>query len=70
MPRDSVSPAEEGQLWKVEDFAWWASIDPHDAYRQISLGRVPGVIRFGRSIRIDPQVAIPALRGEQSEVTS
>jgi hypothetical protein len=64
VPRVSVSPVTDRRLWTVDDFGRWANIDPHDVYRQIALGRVPGVVRFGRSIRIDPEVAIPALRGE------
>jgi hypothetical protein len=51
------------RLWTVREFGQWAGIDPHEVYRQISLNRVPGVIRFGRAIRIDPDVAIPELRG-------
>jgi hypothetical protein len=53
--------SESSQLWRVKKFAEWADLDMPAAYRQIALGRVPGVIRFGKSIRIDPAVAIPAL---------
>jgi len=56
------SRSEDSRLWRVEKFAEWADLDMPAAYRQIALGRVPGVIRFGKSIRIDPAVAIPALR--------
>jgi hypothetical protein len=57
-----VSVSEDPRLWRVEKFAKWADMDLPAAYYQIARGRVPGVIRFGKSIRIDPAVAIPALR--------
>lgn len=43
-------------------FARWADIPVASVYYQISLGRIPGVVRLGKTIRIDPKVAIPALR--------
>jgi hypothetical protein len=48
-------------LWRVERFAEWASISVPAVYYQIAKGRIPGVVRFGKTIRIDPAVAIPAL---------
>ena len=59
MARVSASPDE---LWRVEDFARWARIPIASVYYQISRGRIPGVVRLGNTIRIDPEVAIPALR--------
>lgn len=61
MSRVLESPETYG-LWRVEDFARWAVIPVASVYYQISKGRVPGVIRLGSTIRIDPNVAIPALR--------
>jgi hypothetical protein len=59
---DRVSSVDDSTLWRVEKFAKWADLDMPAAYYQIARGRIPGVIRFGKSIRIDPAVAIPALR--------
>jgi hypothetical protein len=53
---------ESDGLWRVEKFAAWAGIPVPSVYYQISLGRIPGVVRFGKTIRIDPEVALPALR--------
>lgn len=61
MDRVSEFPDADG-LWRVERFAEWANISVAAAYRFIAIGRVPGVVRLGRTIRIDPEVAIPALR--------
>ena len=61
MTRVSVLP-DADPLWRVERFAEWADISVPSAYYQIAKGRVPGVVRFGKTIRIDPEVAIPALR--------
>jgi hypothetical protein len=55
-----VSVVKTG-LWRVEQFAQYADMPVASVYYQISLGRIPGVVRFGKSIRIDPEVAIPAL---------
>jgi hypothetical protein len=57
--RVSLSP--DG-LWRVVDFARWAGIPVGSVYYQIARGRIPGVVRLGRTIRIDPEVAVPALR--------
>jgi hypothetical protein len=59
--RVPVTP-ETSNLWRVEDFARWARIPVGSVYYQIAKGRIPGVIRLGSTIRIDPQVAISALR--------
>jgi hypothetical protein len=56
-----VSVVTRTGLWRVEQFAQYADIPVASVYYQISLGRIPGVVRFGKSIRIDPEVAIPAL---------
>jgi hypothetical protein len=57
-----VSVVTRTALWRVEQFAQYADMPVASVYYQISLGRIPGVVRFGKSIRIDPEVAIPALR--------
>jgi hypothetical protein len=54
--------AESDGLWRVEKFAAWAGIPVPSVYYQIAQGRIPGVVRFGKTIRIDPEVALPALR--------
>lgn len=59
--RVSVLP-DPDRLWRVERFAQWADVSVPTAYYQIAKGRIPGVIRFGKTIRIDPEIAIPALR--------
>jgi hypothetical protein len=58
--RVSVQEVRTG-LWRVEQFAQYADMPVASVYYQITLGRIPGVVRFGKSIRIDPEVAIPAL---------
>jgi hypothetical protein len=55
-------PVVSDRLWRVERFAEWADIPVKSVYYQIDLGRIPGVVRFGKTVRIDPEVAIPALR--------
>jgi hypothetical protein len=57
-----VSVVTRTGLWRVEQFAQYADLPVASVYYQISLGRIPGVVRFGKTIRIDPEVAIPALR--------
>jgi hypothetical protein len=57
-----IDSPETYRLRRVEDFARWAVIPVASVYYQISNGRVPGVIRLGSTIRIDPNVAIPTLR--------
>jgi hypothetical protein len=57
-----VSVVTRTRLWRVEQFAQYADMPVASVYYQISLGRIPGVVRFGKSIRIDPEVAIPAIR--------
>jgi hypothetical protein len=59
--RVSVVPGTDG-LWRIERFAEWANLSVAAVYYQIEKGRIPGVVRFGKTIRIDPEVAIPALR--------
>jgi hypothetical protein len=59
--RVSVRNTRTG-LWRVEQFAQYADMPVASVYYQISLGRIPGVVRFGKTIRIDPEVAIPELR--------
>jgi hypothetical protein len=56
-----VSVSGDSRLWTVEDFSQWARIPVPSVYYQISLGRIPGVVRIGKTLRIDPAVAIPAL---------
>lgn len=60
MDRVSVLP-DADRLWRVERFADWADMSVPSVYYQIAKGRIP-VVRFGKTIRIDPEVAIPALR--------
>jgi predicted DNA-binding transcriptional regulator AlpA len=42
------------QLWRVPDFAAFLNTTPANVYYLIGAGRVPGVIRIGKMIRIDP----------------
>jgi hypothetical protein len=59
---DRVSVSEDSRLWTVEDFARWAGIPIASVYYQASRGRIPGVVRLGKTLRIDPEIAVPALR--------
>jgi predicted DNA-binding transcriptional regulator AlpA len=52
-------------LWSVPQFAEWAGMSVPAAYRQIGLGRVPGVVRFGKTIRIDPEQVHEWLQSDQ-----
>jgi excisionase family DNA binding protein len=42
------------QLWRVEQLADFLNTSVPNAYYLIERGRVPGVVRLGRAIRIDP----------------
>jgi predicted DNA-binding transcriptional regulator AlpA len=44
------------QLWRVPDLAAFLNTTPANVYYLIAAERVPGVVRIGKMIRIDPDV--------------
>lgn len=48
----SVSVQTEAAVWTVKEFAKLNKISERHAWRLIDLGKVVGVIRLGRSVRI------------------
>ncbi len=59
-PRSSALAARRLELLTVKEFATLLQLHPRSVYRRIWQGRQPGVLHFGREIRIDVVAATAA----------
>ncbi len=65
-PPGQTAPIEvEPATYTVEQFADWAQCSPRHIWRLIDLGKIPGVIRLGRLVRISRAVASSWLAGNR-----
>lgn len=56
-PRASAMMARRDELLTVKEYAHLMRINLKSVYRRIYMNNQPGVVRFGREIRIDLSVA-------------
>lgn len=61
-PRESAIEARRQELLTVKEFATLSRVHPFTVYRRIWRHQQPGVVRFGREIRID----LSAILAEQA----
>ena len=67
---DTISPPAkqaaklDAQTYTVDQLAAAAQCSPRHLWRQIDLGRVPGVLRIGRLVRISRTIADAWLAGQ------
>jgi excisionase family DNA binding protein len=65
LPEHSAGAKLDAALYTVGDLARLAQCSERHIWRLIDLGRIPGVIRIGRLVRISRKLADAWLGGEQ-----
>lgn len=56
--RERIAEAKQQELLTVEQVALLAQYTPVTVYRKVKDGTIPGVIRFGRTIRFHRDVIL------------
>jgi excisionase family DNA binding protein len=56
--QDRIREAKENEFVTVEQLALLLQYQPNTIYRWVRAGKIPGVRRFGRSIRFNRAVAL------------
>jgi hypothetical protein len=65
--RDQIATAKQQEQITVEQFALLAQLHPQTVYRKIDRSEIPGVVRYGRTIRLIRVVACGWLQERQRQ---
>ncbi len=65
-PGAAPEPSKEAAIYTVEQLASQAQCSPRHIWRLIDLGKIPGVIRLGRMVRISRAAADSWLAGNRT----
>jgi len=63
--REELEAAKSSELITVNQLALMSQYDPQTIYRKAKRGEIPGIVRYGRSIRFKRVVALAW--GQRSE---
>lgn len=61
--QQQLDKAKSEELLTVEQFALLAQYDPKTVYRKVARKEIPGVVRYGRSIRFRRAAVMGFLEG-------
>lgn len=65
--REEIEAAKSAELITVNQLALLSQYDPQTIYRKYKRGEIPGVVKYGRSIRFKRTVALAWSKNSQAE---